>query len=132
MSEVSAPPCSSGDGVQAYPGVNGASPVFGRVGSLRYHGDVEELMGWNFSQGWLWDSNSGIEIRGNKRGLGHSGLHQSQLVGTGAQGAAPGAFLTSLSCPPLLQHAQLSLSLQRKVLGKDKDRPGHVREMPSG
>lgn len=41
--------------MQAYPGVNGASPVFGRVGSLCYHGDVEELMGWNFSQGWLWD-----------------------------------------------------------------------------
>lgn len=94
MREVSTPPCSS---VQAYPGVNGASPVFGRVRSLCYHGDVEELMGWNFSRGWLWDRNSGVDIRGNKRGLGHSGSHQSQLVGTGAQGSATGAFLTPLN-----------------------------------
>lgn len=27
------------------------SPIFGRVGSLCCHGDVEELMGWNSSQG---------------------------------------------------------------------------------
>lgn len=85
MSEVSTPPCSSGDGVQAYPGVNGASPVFGRVGSLCYHGDVEELMGWNFSWGWQWDSNSGVEILETKGDLATQGHTKASLEALGLE-----------------------------------------------
>lgn len=61
------------------PSCHGASPVFGRVGSLCYHGDVEELMGWNFSQGWLWDSNSGIENLETKGVLATRGHTKASL-----------------------------------------------------
>lgn len=46
------PSCISGEGVQEPLASILLSPVFGRVRSLSCHGDVEELMGWNSSQGW--------------------------------------------------------------------------------
>lgn len=61
------------------------APIFGSVGSLCCHGDVEELMGWNSSQGRWWDgsSSSTREDAQNQR-VSTSALQghgQTQVVG---------------------------------------------------
>lgn len=87
------------------------SRIFGRVGSLCCHGDVEELMGWNSSQGWRWNGSSGCTVLRcpEQKGehLGCPGSWPNQLVGSSGSAAqragmrcAAGGLSSCVGLPP--------------------------------
>lgn len=75
-----------------------------------YHGDVEELMGWNFSQGWLWDST--VALRHWKQ----KGTARPLRVTTKASlwALAYWGFGPTIGLSPLLPHAVSPSSSEKK------------------
>lgn len=91
-----------------------------------YHGDVEELMGWNFSQGWLWDST--VALRHWKQ----KGTARPLRVTTKASLWALAYRSLLLGLPSHHWVVPSATTCCLPFLFREEIRQGDVREMSSG